>query len=130
MNSRRLSSWALLAILSLLAVTFSACGGGEDPPAEETPAVSQLGEVQLNAHPQSLDGKTVVLRWNGKPNGDHFLTRVGELLTERFPSIELVKLWEVEPDTATTSDAWDVSDQITAKVMAQNPDMVIASQCD
>jgi hypothetical protein len=122
----------LLAVfaLSLVAVSLAACsGGGSEPPAQETPGLS-LGSIQLNPHPASLEGKTVVLRWNGKPNGDKLLTRVGELLTEQVKDVKVIKMWEVDPSTAVISDSAEVSAQIAGKIAAQKPDIVIASQCD
>lgn len=116
-----------LAVALLAALSLSACGGGA--PAGETPAVS-LGPVQLNPHPASLEGKTVLLRWNGKPNGDKLLTRVAELLTEEVKDVKVIKMWEVDPDTAVISSGSEVSEQIAEKIAAQNPDLVIASQCD
>jgi ABC-type Fe3+-hydroxamate transport system substrate-binding protein len=77
-----------------------------------------------------LEGKTVVLRWNGKPNGDKLLERVAELLTEQAPGVKIIKLWETEPGTAISSDDAEVSLQIAEKIAALAPDLVIASQCD
>jgi ABC-type Fe3+-hydroxamate transport system substrate-binding protein len=127
---RLLRLWRLLTALalSLLLVGLAACGGNK--PAPEAGSGPDLGTVTLNAHPASLDGKTVVLRWNGKPNGDKFLTRVGERLSEQFPEVKLVKMWEVDESTAVSSDDAEVSAEIVGKIVAQNPDLVIAAQCD
>ena len=126
---KRLSLFAVLG-LALAAVAIAACGGGSsEPPSQETPEVS-LGQVQLNPHPASLEGKTVVLRWNGKPNGDKLLARVAELLTEQVPGVKIIKLWETDPGTAISSDDAQVSVQIAEKIAALAPDLVIASQCD
>ncbi len=40
----------------------------------------------------SLEGKTVALRWNGKPNGEIMLNKLAELLKEKIPTIKIVKL--------------------------------------
>lgn len=40
-----------------------------------------------------LNGKTVGLFWNGKPNGNVLLEAVGKLLEERFKNIKLIKFW-------------------------------------
>jgi len=124
--NRRLLLGLVVALLA--ALSLSACGGG-GAPAGETPEVS-LGPVQLNPHPASLEGKTVLLRWNGKPNGDKLLTRVAELLTEQVKGVKIVKMWEVDPDTAIISSTSEVSEEITEKIATQKPDLVIASQCD
>lgn len=118
-----------LLALALTLVVLTACAGGKATP---TPQVSgpSLGPVALNPHPASLEGKTVVLRWNGKPNGDKFLTRVGELLAEQVPGVKVVKMWEVDPSTAVISDGLENSTRIAEKIAAQKPDLVIAAQCD
>ncbi|MBC8253515.1 MAG: hypothetical protein H8E35_05745 [Ardenticatenia bacterium] len=126
---RRLSLFVVLA-LALAAAGIAACGGGvAEPPLQGTPELS-LGQIQLNPHPASLEGKTVVLRWNGKPNGDKLLSRVAELLTEQIPGVKVIKLWETNPDTAISSDNADVSAQMAETIAALAPDLVIASQGD
>jgi hypothetical protein len=84
----------------------------------------------MNAHPASLEGKTVVLRWNGKPNGDKLLSQIAELLTQQVKDIKIIKLWETAPETAVSSESAEVSAQFADKIAALNPDLVIASQCD
>lgn len=117
-----------LAVALLVVVGLAACGGAK-PAAQATPAAS-LGGVKLNAHPASLEGKTVVLRWNGKPNGDKFLNLVAEQLAQRVKGVKVVKMWEVDSSTATSSDSAEASAQLADKIAAQKPDLVIASQCD
>jgi ABC-type Fe3+-hydroxamate transport system substrate-binding protein len=128
----KMRRWFLLAMvaLALVAVALGACGGGGDEaPPQETPPAS-MGQIQLNPHPASLEGKMVVLRWNGKPNGDKLLNSVGDLLTQQVPGVKVVKMWEIDPSTAVSSDSNDTSVQLAEKIAAQNPDLVIASQCD
>ncbi len=130
MKKARLLSLFLVLVLSLATASLAACGGGTaEPAAQGTPAVS-LGQVQLNPHPASLEGKTVVLRWNGKPNGDKLLTYLADVLTQQVKDVKIVKLWETDPSTAISSDSAEVSVQIADKVVALAPDLVIASQCD
>lgn len=114
-----------LLVVSVLAGGVAACA----KPAQEKAGVS-VGAVKVNAHPTSLEGKTVVLRWNGKPNGDKLLTRIGELLTEQVKGIKIVKLWETEPSTAAISKDAAASEEVATKIAALKPDLVIASQCD
>lgn len=127
MNKRLLLT---LLVISLLAVGLSACGGGEASEKEAPEGVVSVGSVELNPHPATLEGKTVVLRWNGKHNGDNFLTRVGELLTEQVKDVKIINMWEVEPDTAAMSESLEVSEEFAAKIAEQKPDLVIAMQCD
>lgn len=90
----------------------------------------KVGPVKLNAHPASLEGKTVVLRWNGKPNGDKYLTRLGELLAQQIKNVKIIKMWEVDKSTASISKSAEASTQIAAKIAALKANLVIASQAD
>lgn len=123
---KKLLGLALLALL--LAFALAACSGG--PAAEPTKSAVSIGPVKINAHPSSLEGKTVVLRWNSKPNGDKYLSRVAELLTQQVKNVKIVKLWETDPSTAAISKTIDESAAIADKVAALKPDLVIAGQGD
>lgn len=126
MNKRLL---LLLFVALLVTLSLSACGGSA-PQAEPTKSAVSLGTVKINAHPTSLEGKTVVLRWNGKPNGDKLLTRIGELLTEQVKGVKVIKLWETDPSTAAISKSAEDSAALADRIAALKPDLVIASQCD
>jgi hypothetical protein len=45
------------------------------------------GVEPLSARLTSLEGKTLGLVWNAKPNGDVALKRTGELISERVPGL-------------------------------------------
>jgi hypothetical protein len=94
---------------------------------EELPKV---GPVKLSAHPASLEGKTVVLRWNGKYNGDKFLLRVGELLTQQVKGVKVIRLWEMDKETAAISKNGAVSEEVAGKIAKLKADLVMASQAD
>ncbi len=96
--------------------------------AEE--GIPKIGPVRMNGHPNTLEGKTVLLRWNGKYNGDKFLSRVGELLIEQVKNVRIVKMWEVDPNTAIISKKMEVSEQIASKIAALKPNIVISAQAD
>ena len=127
MQMRRSLSLVLLA-LTLVTLGLSACG--QATPQEVQESVVPVEGLALNPHPGSLEGKTVLLRWNGKPNGDKLLSRVGELLEEQVPGVKVISLWETDPDTAVSSDSAEASVQIAEKIAALAPELVIASQCD
>jgi ABC-type Fe3+-hydroxamate transport system substrate-binding protein len=118
----------LLSIATVLGIVLGACASG--PAATPTAAAAPVGTVQLNPHPASLEGKTVVLRWNSKPNGDKYLTRIGELLSEQVKGVKIIKLWEVDPSTAVITKSEADSVAIAEKIAALKPDLVIASQGD
>ena len=118
----------LLLVLVLAALSLAACSSA--PAATPTKSAVSLGPLTINPHPTSLEGKTVVLRWNSKPNGDKYLTRIGELLTEQVKGIKVIKLWETDPSTAAISKSAEDSATIADKIAALKPDLVIAAQGD
>ncbi len=121
-----------LALLALWAVPVATL-------AKETPqdwelvnpeGVVTIKPIELAPRLDSLEGKTVALRWNGKPNGDLFLNRIGELLAERVKNVKIVKVWETAHDTAVISSNPERSQRITATIASLKPDLVIASSAD
>ena len=97
--------------------------------------VDPEGAVQLESfatkpHGQTLENKTVLLYWNGKHNGDVFLNKIAELLTERVEGVKIIRSWEVAPETAVTSPNLSMSKKKTGKLADFKPDIVIGSQGD
>jgi len=90
----------------------------------------QVEADQVNQHPADLAGKTVVLYWNGKPNGDLFLDRIGELLVERMSNLKVIKAWEVRPSTKRTDPTAEASRATARELAALNPDLVIGAPGD
>ncbi len=85
---------------------------------------------QVNTHPRDLSGKRVVLFWNGKPNGDLFLNRIGELLLEKVSGVQVIKAWERRPATKQTDPNPEAS-EVTAGTLAElQPDIVIGAPGD
>ena len=101
--------------------------GSGAAPKEQTPKV---GPVKLNPHPAGLERKTVVLRWNGKYNGDEFLSRVGELLKQRVKGVRVIRMWEMDKETAAISKNGAMSEDVAGRIAKLNPDLVIAAQAD
>jgi len=62
--------------------------------------IVNLPKLKINPHPESLENKTVFLRWNGKHNGNVFLERIADLLIENVKGVKTIKSWEVLPETA------------------------------
>jgi hypothetical protein len=118
-------SGLVLWLISLLALVLSAHA---EPSADRQ--VPKIGPVKMNPHPASLEGKTVLLRWNGKYNGDRFLDCIGELFTQRIRRVKIVKMWKEDSSTAVISKKGEVSQQIADKIAHLKPDLVIASQAD
>lgn len=95
--------------------------------AEKAPKV---GPVKINPHPANLEGKTVLFRWNEKMNGDKYLTRVGELLTQQVKNVKIIKLWEMDKSTAAISKNLEASEKVATTIAKLKPDLVIAAQAD
>ncbi|MFO8144045.1 MAG: hypothetical protein R6T78_05185 [Dehalococcoidales bacterium] len=91
-------------------------------------AAVEVEKVDITPHPDTLEGKTIALRWNGKAGGDMFLDRVAELLVEQVKDVDVIKLYEELPKTvfccqAAPADMFD-------KIAAFQPDLVIGAQAD
>ncbi len=93
--------------------------------------VIKIEPMEINLHPSTLEGKTVLLRWNGKHNGDKFLDHLAELLAQKVKGIKIVKSWEVAPETVDPiSGSQERSMELMKKLAAFKPDLVIGSQAD
>ncbi len=86
--------------------------------------------IQLAPRLSTLEGKTVVLRWNGKHNGNNYLDRIAELFAEKMPMVKLIKLYEVDKSTIKISGSNQESARIAAVIKGLKADLVIASQAD
>ncbi len=85
---------------------------------------------KLPEHPPVINGKTVLLRWNGKHNGDIFLDTVAEMIKGKIKDVKIIKSWEAAPETARSSGSPDASREYTEKLAGLKPDLVIGSQAD
>jgi hypothetical protein len=93
--------------------------------------VVKIEAMKINPHPPTLIGKTVMLRWNGKHNGDKFLERVGELLKEKVKDVRVIKSWEIAPETVDPiTGSQERSEEFAKKIAAFKPDIVIGAQSD
>jgi len=92
--------------------------------------VVNIPPMKLSAHPATLDGKTVVLQWNGKTNGDNFMATIEKMLKEQFKGIKIIRAWEVAPELKTISQGQAVSQKMADKIASMKPDLVIATQAD
>ncbi len=118
-----------LTLLTLPAIAF---------PQQETEhiklidpeGVVNIEPVHLNPHPASLEGKTVVLQWNGKQNGDNFMNQIATLLTENVKNIRIIKAWQEAPEVKIISQNPEKSKQLAQRIAAFKPDLVIAGQAD
>ena len=86
--------------------------------------------IKLAPRLASLEGKTIVLRWNGKHNGNNYLDRIADLLAEKLPSAKVIKLYEVDKSTVKISGSNAESARIAQVIKGLKADIVIASQAD
>ena len=92
--------------------------------------VVRIAAMKLPPRISTLEGKTVVLRWNGKPNGNILLDRIAELLTEKVKDVRIVKAYELMPETSQISHSPEKGQEYAKKFLSLKPDMVIGSQAD
>ena len=102
---------------------------------EEWVLVNPEGQVKVEAaepapRTGTLENKTIVMRWNGKANGDHYLNRVGELLAEKVPGVKVIRLWEKHLSTACISQSPQESRGVAGKISDLGADMVIGTNAD
>ena len=78
----------------------------------------------------TLEGKTILLRWNFKHNGNHYLDRISELLAEEVPTAKVVKIYESERSTINQSGSLEDSSRLARLITRFNPDLVIGAHGD
>jgi len=78
----------------------------------------------------TLEGKTVLLRWNFKHNGNHYLDRIAERLAEKVPSARVIKLYEIDRSTISQSGSIEDSARLADVVAGFNPDLVVSAHGD
>jgi hypothetical protein len=129
--------WEKLAIFLLITAflavprTTLSEEGGQRWKILNPEGVVKIEPMKINPHPSTLEGKTVLLHWNGKHNGDKFLDRVAELLAQKVKDIKIIKSWEVAPETVDPiSGSQERSMELMKKLAAFKPDLVIGSQAD
>jgi hypothetical protein len=72
-------------------------------------------------------GQGVIVKENGKPNGDIFLDRIAGILEKKYRDIEVIKFWKVDPEHTALSNKYS---EETLDRIANSADIVIASQGD
>jgi hypothetical protein len=123
---------SLLAALAILAF-FAVPAAAESPQEWEVlnpTGVIRKADIKPAPRLTSLEGKTIVFRWNGKHNGDNYLARLTELMAQKVPSAKIVKAWETDPSMNKISGSATESKRIAKALKDMKADMVIAAQCD
>lgn len=126
-----------LAILSLFAFSILPAGPATaaKQPEQAWEVLNPSGTVAIETvkpaqRITTLEGKTIVLRWNNKNNGDKVLERLAELLGEKVPSAKVIKLYETEKSTIMTSGSKAEAQRIAKLAKDAKADLVIAAQAD
>ena len=120
-----------LTFLCMSAVTAFAAGA----PVQEWSLVTPNGVIQkatINPAPRltSLAGKTIVVRWNGKHNGDVYAKKLAELLLQKEPTAKVLIAHEIDPGTAKITSTIAEATRVSKVILDLKPDLVIANQAD
>jgi len=125
-----------LAMLLLAATAYAAQAEVE---LVRPDGIVHIDPIDVLPHPKSLDGKTIVLKWTTKPNGNFMLDRVAELLAKEYPKAKVVKAYTDKDrlgggQGATLLSGWSTNAARSvkmAKAMSElKPDLVIGGQGD
>jgi hypothetical protein len=123
---------ALILLVGLLAIPMS---GLAKEQIQEWEVINPSGTIAIKLikpapRITSLEGKTVVLRWNGKHNGNNYLDRIAELFAEKVPSAKVTKIYEADKSTIKISGSNAESARIAKVIKDLKADIVIGSQAD
>ena len=118
------------AVLSLMAVGNAPAEQPQEWELVNPAGVIERPTVQPAPRINTLENKTIVLRWNGKHNGNNVLNRVAEHLAKRVPSAKVIKSYELNPAMNIISGTMAKSLEFADYIKGLNPDLVISSQCD
>ena len=102
---------------------------------QEWEVINPAGTIEIKTakptpRPTTLEGKTILLRWNFKHNGNHYLDRIAELLVEKVPSAKVVKIYEINRSTINQSGSLEDSTRLARVIADFKPDLVIRAHAD
>lgn len=112
---------------------FSAPAMAEQPQKWEVinpMGVAKQASIKPAPRLTSFDGKTVVMHWNGKHNGDVFMDRIAERFAKDHPKAKVVKSWEKDSSIVKISGNKAESKRVADSLKNMGADMVVAAQCD
>lgn len=120
----------LLVLLCMLALPAMAAEQAQEWEVLNPTGVITKPSIKPAPRPDTLEGKTIVFRWNGKHNGNNLLQRLAELTSEKYPSAKIVKAWELHPELNNISGSQSEAKRFAKIIKEMKPDLVVASQCD
>lgn len=102
---------------------------------QEWEVINPAGTIEFKtakvaSRPTTLEGKTILLRWNFKHNGNHYLDRIAELLAEKVPSAKVIKIYEIDRSTINQSGSLEDSARLAKVIGDFRPDLVISAHGD
>ena len=102
---------------------------------QEWGVINPAGTIEIkkaNLAPRltTLEGKTILLRWNFKHNGNHYLDRIAELLEEKGPGARVIKIYETDRSTINQSGSIEDSARLARVIADFKPDLVISAHAD
>ena len=127
------ATWLLMLGAMMCALGMPKPSAAEVP--QEWTLVNPAGVIRTEAIKPAprlsfLEGKTIVLHWNSKPNGDVILNRIAEHLARRVPSARVIKAYEKFPEIVRISATQEKSKIAAEKLLSLKPDLVIGSTAD
>ncbi len=125
----------LLLMLGAMICTLGMPFSSEAEISQDWTLVDPSGVIKTDAirpapRLSSLEGKTIVLHWNSKPNGNIILDRIAEHLAQRVPSAKVIKAYEKFPEIVKVSATQEKSREAAGKILSLKPDLVIGSTAD
>lgn len=102
---------------------------------QEWEVIDPAGTIEIktaNLAPRltTLEGETILLRWNFKHNGNHYLDRIAELLGEKVPGARVLKIYEMDRSTINQSGSIEDSARLARVIADFKPDLVISAHAD
>ena len=105
-------------------------GGAQDWEVLNPSGSIEVRTATLAPRLTTLEGKTILLRWNFKHNGNHYLDRIAERLGEKVPSAKVIKLYEMDRSTISQRGSLEDSARLAGVVAGLKPDLVISAHAD
>ena len=119
----------LAALLLLLSANFVQAQSQQWKLVNPSGAVERI-RIEPAPRINTLANKTIVLRWNGKHNGNVVLDRLAERLAKEVPSAKIIKSYETEPSLNSVSGSQARSEARANLIADMKADLLIASQAD
>lgn len=129
-RTRKLLLWAAVAVFALPASALQAAEVVQEWELVIPTGVIEQAQIDPAPRINDLAGKTIVLRWNGKNNGDILLDRLAERLAADYPTAKIIKSYVVDPSLNSITGHVGESQRVADVLKGMGPDIIIAAQAD